>query len=548
MTGRWSALVIVSMLCVVLFAGVMPGTADAYADKRIEFVVGQKSYSVSGSVIGMDAAPFIENGRTYIPVRFLANSLGMFHVTWCEERQLVALWYGPPGRHGTIYLEMHIGSRSLLVYCHQRRDYISMDVSPVVREGRTFLPARWVVESVGGLIHWEPETRTVYIDTVEHKVEDNGNIPAPQGEVSKNLTLTETDIKNARIWYDVDRRWLQLKDGSFDDMTRCPETFLWTGVNVNMHSVVFGDLDFDGKQEAVAIVIFTSGGSGLFYDIIVFRNQEGRPQHLASLGLGDRIGVHDVVIEPGGNILLDLTIHREGDAAALPTKRVIKKVVLVEDQLFATIMPDGEEQQEEPFKDRDIPSKLDRPMVCRSIVPVDLAMFFDKFDEDKNKKIDIREAQSFFYWMEANISYRWDDEFDPDARFGDLIGDGRSGEQYWQTPHETWHERAGDCEDMATLQSAFFTHFGISSYVGLVNVKGSAVDHAVAIVLIGDSLQSAMNFLGGLTYYDLDGGYYLVVDNAYSNIFGDICGGLEREQFKLHYKYALDEITRFFGY
>jgi len=46
-------------------------------EKYVKFTIYQKIYIVSGMQVEMDAAPFIENGRTYIPVRFLANSLAV---------------------------------------------------------------------------------------------------------------------------------------------------------------------------------------------------------------------------------------------------------------------------------------------------------------------------------------------------------------------------------------------------------------------------------------------------------------------------------------
>ena|GEM_PF-5489080 len=59
----------------VIFAA--PSEAGVPAVYRVTFVIGLSNYTVDGLEKNMDAAAFLENGRTYVPVRFLGNSLGM---------------------------------------------------------------------------------------------------------------------------------------------------------------------------------------------------------------------------------------------------------------------------------------------------------------------------------------------------------------------------------------------------------------------------------------------------------------------------------------
>ncbi|MEN4006723.1 MAG: hypothetical protein PQ964_05170 [Methanobacteriaceae archaeon] len=207
---------------------------------------------------------------------------------------------------------------------------------------------------------------------------------------------------------------------------------------------------------------------------------------------------------------------------------------------------------EEPVADRVIPIRGDIPPIPENIIPLDLATFFNEFDRDGNGALDIGEAQDFFYWVEDNIEYRWDCErahlLDPDFSPGSPVGDGRPGADYGQTPYETWTERAGDCEDMAILQVAFFNHFGISAYIATVATRPNGVmDHAIAVVYIAGSAEEFADLLGGIIYYDLNGKYYMLVDNAYSDAFGDLSGGLERGAFYMkpwrdgQYLFTLEE-------
>ncbi len=193
--------------------------------------------------------------------------------------------------------------------------------------------------------------------------------------------------------------------------------------------------------------------------------------------------------------------------------------------------------------DRVISPIIVIPPVSEEIIPSDLARFFDGFDVDRNREIDLGEAQDFFYWAEKNVVYRWDDEkayLEPDFFPGFPVGDRRPGPEYWQTPHTTWIERAGDCEDTAILQLAFYNHFGIRAYLAGVNAKGGEIDHAITIVAIGGTPEEFANLLGNLVYYEIDGIYFMLVDNAYSDAFGYLSGGLKKGTFDIFERYTLE--------
>ena len=177
---------------------------------------------------------------------------------------------------------------------------------------------------------------------------------------------------------------------------------------------------------------------------------------------------------------------------------------------------------------------------------IQFGMTVGKFDFNSDGELDLYEAESFFYWVEENIKYRYDDENDPDGlRYLEAgmitsaqLGDGREGIDYWQTPWETLNEGYGDCEDMAILQAAFYDSFGIEAYVGLVNAKGYKIDHAICIVRVGETpeeFDEIVNYyLGGyVVYYYLEGGHFMIVDNAYSEQFGFITAELTDEKFTL---------------
>jgi hypothetical protein len=208
-------------------------------------------------------------------------------------------------------------------------------------------------------------------------------------------------------------------------------------------------------------------------------------------------------------------------------------------------------------EDVEIPSE-DQDLTSSGLITSEMAQFFDSFDTNSDSEIDIGEAQEFYYWVENNIQYRYDNEYELEPIVGYTVGDGRSGVDYRQTPSETFYEAFGDCEDMATLEQAFYNYFGIEAYVVGVNAQSqNVIDHAATIVRIADDVETFQELLGGLVYYDyteggsdiygneITPGIYMLVDNAYSDAYGYLSNGLEPDTFTVQclvpLEYGYDE-------
>ena len=59
-------------------------------DTAVQFVIGSTDITVDGKQVTTDAASFVRDGRTYVPVRFAAQSLGVT-VGWDAARQTVVM-------------------------------------------------------------------------------------------------------------------------------------------------------------------------------------------------------------------------------------------------------------------------------------------------------------------------------------------------------------------------------------------------------------------------------------------------------------------------
>ena len=104
-----------------------------------------------------DAGPFIDsNGRTMIPVRFVAENLGA-EVTWEQSTRTAFI------EKTGIVVAVTIGDSVLRVTENGNTEAIAMDTAAVLKDGRTYVPIRFVAESLGAFVDYSDTNRTVGI-------------------------------------------------------------------------------------------------------------------------------------------------------------------------------------------------------------------------------------------------------------------------------------------------------------------------------------------------------------------------------------------------
>ena len=81
---------------------------------------------------------FVENDHSYVPVRFISENYDG-QVEWVQETQTVNINFS----ERTISLT--IGMPEIIINGEKK----ALDVAPIIREGRTFLPLRACTEAIG---------------------------------------------------------------------------------------------------------------------------------------------------------------------------------------------------------------------------------------------------------------------------------------------------------------------------------------------------------------------------------------------------------------
>ena len=136
-------------------------------DYEVKLQVNSKEFFVNGKAYTLDSPPVIipKWGRTVVPIRAIVEALGGT-VQWdpAERKVTVAL-----GGHK---IALWIGKNKA-----QKDDFLIIpidkdpDVKPIIINNRTMLPLRFVAESLGCTVNWDPATKTI---TLEYKSELGG--------------------------------------------------------------------------------------------------------------------------------------------------------------------------------------------------------------------------------------------------------------------------------------------------------------------------------------------------------------------------------------
>jgi hypothetical protein len=119
------------------------------------FTIGSTSYTLNGTSVSIDVAPYIKDSRTFLPLRYVANALGVAdsNIMFDAASQKVTII------KGSLVAQFTIGSTTMLL----NGAAITMDTAPEITSGRTCLPIAWVAEALNASIKWDATAQTVTI-------------------------------------------------------------------------------------------------------------------------------------------------------------------------------------------------------------------------------------------------------------------------------------------------------------------------------------------------------------------------------------------------
>jgi len=136
----------------ILSALILITPIPAFADAS--FKIGNGQYNINGK-IKEDAAPYIKNGHTYLPLRYVAYAVGIGDnsLYWDDEHKVAIL-----AKDEQLVI-VKIGEPSIFV----SGKVIPTETAAEISKERVMLPLRAISEALGCQVEWDVKTKTVVV-------------------------------------------------------------------------------------------------------------------------------------------------------------------------------------------------------------------------------------------------------------------------------------------------------------------------------------------------------------------------------------------------
>jgi len=121
---------------------------------------------VNGVLMKFDVPPVIKQNRTLIPVRAITESLGA-EVKWDPKLpDIVTIVKTVDGKVITVVIDLKTGIVTKSVDSTAPVE-VDFDVKPQLVNNRTLVPIRFLAETFGMKVDYDPETQGVFVDETE---------------------------------------------------------------------------------------------------------------------------------------------------------------------------------------------------------------------------------------------------------------------------------------------------------------------------------------------------------------------------------------------
>jgi uncharacterized protein YjdB len=155
----------------------------------IEMQIGSPLMNINGALVQIDennSSPAIVNGSTMLPIRGLIEAMGGT-VSWDGKTKTVSI------REGTHIIDLTVGSNKAYV------DGIpwTLETAPMILDGKTMVPVRFVAESLEKNVAWDSKTKTVTIRYIANSYLRPANTVASAEIAEPPLTDESADDKPA---------------------------------------------------------------------------------------------------------------------------------------------------------------------------------------------------------------------------------------------------------------------------------------------------------------------------------------------------------------
>lgn len=184
------------LILTVILSGCNAFSEAAQPITAVTLQINNPQMSVNGETCeidpGIGTAPIIKDGRTLVPIRAIIESLGGT-ADWDENLKQVTL------KIRSDSVKLTIGSTN--AYANDVKS--TLDTAPDIINGRTMLPIRYIADSFGFGVKWDPSLQTVTILNGKYFTSVTTDIiPQYSGEpytvINNNVPAFDPDIITAK--------------------------------------------------------------------------------------------------------------------------------------------------------------------------------------------------------------------------------------------------------------------------------------------------------------------------------------------------------------
>lgn len=133
--------------------------APSTVKREAVFTLNSTTYTVNGEQMTMDVAPYLKDGRTYLPVRYVGYALGISpaNVLWDNSTRTATFI------KGNRVVQVTVASKVLKI----NGASVTIDVAAEMKNGRVMVPFRWIAQAFGAQVDWNGTSQTVTVTLQE---------------------------------------------------------------------------------------------------------------------------------------------------------------------------------------------------------------------------------------------------------------------------------------------------------------------------------------------------------------------------------------------
>lgn len=150
--------------CVMLSSGTALAMSKDHLTSKVTENAKKISIQVNNQWLETDVEPFIENNTTLIPLRGVLEKLGA-KVEWHPEQKLIHI------DTEDIKIQLIVGKDTAKVIRNtsgtSTEEILKLKVPAKISDGRTFVPGRFVAQTLGAKVEWNKDLRAMIINTYE---------------------------------------------------------------------------------------------------------------------------------------------------------------------------------------------------------------------------------------------------------------------------------------------------------------------------------------------------------------------------------------------